>query len=551
MKVPTSDSSDRTSGRPFFVRPEAWKQERPAWCPHQDCVFCRRSQDALCGGRLPKPEPHDGDENTHRFCINADGVFPLQVNKTDLGYFRWIFDALDGETTSWLSKRPDAAPLLPKDEEARLASILVPALKVSPGPDAAPPEEKHNLPGVSRPNYCPDGAAHSWDSDGDEWRCSFCPAVFRAPPPSDAAQYSSDPRDSDHVYKDGVLQSSDAAPPMCKCNEILDALADGHPNPEGYMECADKDGHLPDCPLHRRAEGSKSGEESLAATQEHVAPGSLSSPPSDAAPVAEDWEPTKSFADIAAKFPNHPWEVTDDQGRDYRVDRVAPTVDGTLIIWVTPLYTREDTPPAEWRKIPEWSYEVSLAGEVRRAGQPKPLRQYMRDRYLGVALYSDNKGRQFHTHRLVATAFVPNPKNKPEVNHKNGDHLDNRAANLEWVTRGENVEHNLRDLGARGYILDYDKAEEVRRLHSEGMTRDALAAKYGVAYDTIRDILTDRTWLAHPEDAPGGPQWEGLARMMYGSLTCQHRACFFCGRTVGHEDDCQWDALDRLKGEET
>jgi len=39
--------------------------------------------------------------------------------------------------------------------------------------------------------------------------------------------------------------------------------------------------------------------------------------------------------------------------------------------------------------------------------------------------------------------------------------------------------------------------------------------------------------------------------MMYDSLTCQHRACFFCGRTVGHEDDCQWDALDRLKGDET
>ena len=55
---------------------------------------------------------------------------------------------------------------------------------------------------------------------------------------------------------------------------------------------------------------------------------------------------------------------------------------------------------------------------------------------------------------------------------------------------------------------------------------------------------------AHPEDAPGGP-WEGLARMMYDSLTCQHRACFFCGRTVGHEKDCQWGVLNRLKGDET
>jgi len=91
-----------------------WKQERPMWCPHQDCVFCRRSQDALCGGRLPKPEPHEGDENTHRLCVNTVGeVFDLQVNKTDLGYFRWILDALDGKKTSWLSRdaHPDAAPL--------------------------------------------------------------------------------------------------------------------------------------------------------------------------------------------------------------------------------------------------------------------------------------------------------------------------------------------------------------------------------------------------------------------------------------------------------
>ncbi len=72
-------------------------------------------------------------------------------------------------------------------------------------------------------------------------------------------------------------------------------------------------------------------------------------PPSDAAPVAEDWEPTTSFTNIAAKVPDHPWEVTDDQGRDYRVDRVAPTVDGTLIIWVVPLDAHpEDAPGGPW-----------------------------------------------------------------------------------------------------------------------------------------------------------------------------------------------------------
>ena len=59
-------------------------------------------------------------------------------------------------------------------------------------------------------------------------------------------------------------------------------------------------------------------------------------------PPSDDWEPTISFADVAAKFPDHPWEVADDQGREYRVDRVAPTVDGTLVIWVVPLAHPED-----------------------------------------------------------------------------------------------------------------------------------------------------------------------------------------------------------------
>jgi len=83
-----------------------WKQERPEWCPYHDCIFKRKTQDAICGGELPKPEAHDGDVNTHLFCINAEGkVDPLQVNKRDLAYFRWIFDALDGEKSSWLSQR--------------------------------------------------------------------------------------------------------------------------------------------------------------------------------------------------------------------------------------------------------------------------------------------------------------------------------------------------------------------------------------------------------------------------------------------------------------
>lgn len=83
-----------------------WRQERPDWCPHQSCLFKRRAQDAVCGGTLPGPAEHDDDYNTYRICLNEAGkVDNYQVNNTDLEWFRWIFDALDGKETSWLSRR--------------------------------------------------------------------------------------------------------------------------------------------------------------------------------------------------------------------------------------------------------------------------------------------------------------------------------------------------------------------------------------------------------------------------------------------------------------
>lgn len=100
---------------------ERWAQERPAWCPHTDCIFRRRVMDSICGGELPEPAPHDADFNTRRMCLNgaADdgGVFDLQVNRTDLEWLRWIFDALDEKRTSWLSRRAvEDGPATPTPE---------------------------------------------------------------------------------------------------------------------------------------------------------------------------------------------------------------------------------------------------------------------------------------------------------------------------------------------------------------------------------------------------------------------------------------------------
>ncbi len=81
-----------------------FKQERPEWCPHNDCIFLRSSQGIMCGGKLPKPTEHNGGINTHHFCLMEGHESCYEVNASDLDFFRWIFDALDGKKTSWLSK---------------------------------------------------------------------------------------------------------------------------------------------------------------------------------------------------------------------------------------------------------------------------------------------------------------------------------------------------------------------------------------------------------------------------------------------------------------
>ena len=73
--------------------------------------------------------------------------------------------------------------------------------------------------------------------------------------------------------------------------------------------------------------------------------------------------------------------------------------------------------------------------------------------YLCVSLSKNKKPYNKKVHRLVAQAFIPNPENKPQVNHKNGIRTDNRVKNLEWVTASENTKHSYRTLNRKHWNL--------------------------------------------------------------------------------------------------
>ena len=110
--------------------------------------------------------------------------------------------------------------------------------------------------------------------------------------------------------------------------------------------------------------------------------------------------------------------------------------------------------------------------------------------YKAVSLWKDNKGRNYTIHRLIATTYIPNPDNLPQVNHIDGNKLNNQVDNLEWVTPSGNIQHAY-DIGLNKQTklkllddLTYETLLE-RFLQGESMTSLALEHSAGLTRVTI------------------------------------------------------------------
>jgi len=110
--------------------------------------------------------------------------------------------------------------------------------------------------------------------------------------------------------------------------------------------------------------------------------------------------------------------------------------------------------------------------------------------------------KNYRTHRLIALAWIPNPENKPEINHKDGDKSNNHVDNLEWATRSENIKHafdyNLKN--AEGGNNGYSKLTEkqvyniVEKYNTGNYTYKDLSSMFNISTIVISKIITRTLW---------------------------------------------------------
>ena len=151
-----------------------------------------------------------------------------------------------------------------------------------------------------------------------------------------------------------------------------------------------------------------------------------------------------------------------------------------------------------WKPIENYNslYEVNEKGEIRslyhwnghkyeKRKKPYILKQSNTTTgYKKVELAKDGKKKSLRVHRLVATAFIPNPMNKPYINHIDGNRINNCVENLEWCTQHENVVHAY-ETGLNK--ISHITKEELQRYVENGVTFHQIMKKEHISVKRLQN----------------------------------------------------------------
>ena len=149
-------------------------------------------------------------------------------------------------------------------------------------------------------------------------------------------------------------------------------------------------------------------------------------------------------------------------------------------------------------------YAVSKDGRVKNIKTGHILKPGIDpDGYSIVVLMDNGKRNCVKVHRLVASTFLNNPANKPQVNHKDGNKQNNNVENLEWVTNKENAHHaiatglwHISGDKAPNAKINYNIAGEIRRLFSTGnYNKCQLGRMFGCSRTLVKLVVNNKLWV--------------------------------------------------------
>ena len=146
------------------------------------------------------------------------------------------------------------------------------------------------------------------------------------------------------------------------------------------------------------------------------------------------------------------------------------------------------------------NYEVSDDGLVRNVKTKRILKEDIKKKrsrysYALVYLYNHGKRRITSVHRLVAEAFIPNPQNLPQINHKDENSLNNKVENLEWCTAKYNINYgtlpqrrNVPNWKGRHHTLESKQKMSLAKKGKPSNQRIEITIN-GVTYPSIKNAM--------------------------------------------------------------